>query len=227
MKTSHAISQAASDQGRISSDDTAVGSAADSLGIGAEEQELDLLGAGGIGKKRRGGTIILIGVVVLAIGSLFSMRTLTKGYAASARGSDAENTVERFLRSLGGGPDGGPSGADVLRVLAPVEPEERPTPRDPFEQQETILLPVVSTTDGPEIWRAQVERAAETFNVTSVIKDRMAIINKRIVPLGAAIVEGGVTFTITDIGTDYVTVTAEDPANDLKYEGIVKVRRRF
>ncbi len=231
MSTTKSIDQAGLEPRAFPSDASGQEGGLESLtALAGEGAGADLLAGEGLGKKRRSGTFILIAVVVLAIGSLFSMRTLTRGYASGGRTSDAENTVERFLKSLGGDDSDPGRKEGMWLALAPVDPAERPTPRDPFEATELSSAPVeikVETAGSPDAWRTQVQMAAGKLNISSAIADRMAVIDKKIVQIGGTVATGGITFTLTEITSDSVTVVAEDQEKSIKVEVVVKLRRRF
>lgn len=205
--------------------------------------------AGGAGqKKKRTGVVVLIVVVGLAIGSLFSMHTLTKVTAASGRDSETERTIEKFLKSIGGGgptDDSGESSdalvkghGEVVSILRDDynKHQVKELTRNPFD---IMSGPVVGDLSGGDSdyakakLRDDIERAADKFKLKSVIMGSrpLANINGRIVRLNQVITVDGprsvgtIRFRVASISPDSVTVVAEDPRLDLRVEKVINLNR--
>jgi hypothetical protein len=212
----------------------------------AADPTLDPLVAGGPEKKKRTGVMVLIVVVGLAIGSLFSMHTLTKVTAASGRNTEIERTIDRFLK--GGDPEENPGGnsddlvrghREVVGVLSDDYTKHQVSElvRDPFDVTSgAVAVGDLSGSDGDyarAVHRDDVERAVEQLELKSVIMGSrpLANINGRIVRLNQVIpVEGSrsggiVRFRVASIAVDSVTVVAEDPQLEMRIEKVIKLKR--
>jgi hypothetical protein len=193
--------------------------------LGADEQDI-ILAAEGLDKKRRSGPLILIGVVVLAAGALFSMRTLTRVSGSGPTPIDAG--VEKYLRSEAGGPD--TTAAELLAQLTDVKPTERAYVRDLFLTAPSASGPTVAAgpTAGTETgWQAACKRATDKLKVTSVMRDLLANINKSIVQLGGTVVSDGIQFRVIEITNEGITVEALHAEQGWRFEQPVGVKRGF
>ncbi len=195
-------------------------------------------------KKIRSGTLVLIVVVVLAGGSLFSMHTLTKVNAEAGRNPGIERTINDFLKSAAGGSstDPGDSGQALIdnhqRVLSALKPVKLDTPeltRDPFgaSGETDHVDPVEPGEWNQERRRAAITKAAHNLKVQSVIMGStpMAIINGHLVRLNG-IVEAppsgrgpAIKFRMIAVAHSSVTVVAEDPQFDLRIETVLEFNR--
>ncbi|MCH8005202.1 MAG: hypothetical protein IH888_03105 [Planctomycetes bacterium] len=195
-------------------------------------------------KKIRSGTLVLVVVVVLAGGSLFSMHTLTKVNAGAGRNPGIERTINDFLKSAAGGSstDSGDSGQALVdnhqRVLSALKPVELATPhltRDPFDttNENVDEEPEDRGEWNKERRRAAITKAAKTLKVQSVIMGStpMAIINGHLVRLNG-VVEAmpsgrspAIQFRMVAVAHTSVTVVAEDPQFDLRIETVLEFRR--
>lgn len=201
-----------------------------------------ILGEEGAPSKKKKGALILVVVIGLAIGSLFSMHTLTKVTASSGQSTDIERTVEQFLGKLTGtGGNGGESSlvedhAEVVEVLQDnyTQHQVKGLERDPFEMSSGGGGPEpIDPVYGLEQRRRQFEQAAEQLRLKSVIGGSrpLANINGRIVRLNQTIpVElprggGVVEFKVTEITRESVTVVSEDPELKLRVETVIKLKR--
>ncbi len=225
------------------------GGQSDSLGqLDVEDSgdagDLDAFMDEGPRKKIRSGTLVLVVVVVLAGGSLFSMHTLTKANAQAGRNPGIEKTIDTFLKSSAGGSstDSGEGGQALVdnhqRVLTALKPVELDTPeltRDPFDTSgETGHVdPVEPGEWNKERRRAAITKAANNLKVQSVIMGAtpMAIINGHLVRLNG-IVEAmpsgrdpAIKFRMIAVAHTSVTVVAEDPQFDLRIETILEFKR--
>ena len=210
---------------------------------------VDPLAGEGAPKKKHTGVVVLIVVVGLAIGSLFSMHTLTKVTAAEGRNSEAERTIEDFFKELGGGgPADNPGGSsddlvkghqEVVDVLKDdyTRHQIKELARNPFDLMSSgPVTGDLSGSDGDYARakrRDDIEKAAEKFLLKSVIMGSrpLANINGRIVRLNQVIpVEGPrsvgtIKFRVLSISPDSVTVVAEDPQLELRVEKVLKLKR--
>jgi hypothetical protein len=223
-------------------------------GLGQEgympEAVQDPLAGGAVQKKKHTGVVVLIVVAGLAIGSLFSMHTLTKVTAASGRDSETERTIETFLKSVGG--SGGTqtnSGEsteslvqghkEVVGVLRDdfTQHQIKELARDPFDVMSgAMVVRDLSGADGDYAKakrRDDIDRAVQSFNLKSVIMGSrpLANMNGRIVRLNQVIpYDGGrsvgvIKFRVVSISPESVTVVAEDPQLDLRVEKVIKLNR--
>ena len=223
-------------------------------GLGQEgympEAEPDPLAGGAVQKKKRTGVVVLIVVVGLAIGALFSMHTLTQRSAASGLDGETERTIETFLKSVGGsgGTQAGSGESteslvqghkEVVSVLRDdfTQHQIKQLARDPFDVMSgALVVGDLSGGDG-EYARAKrrddIDRAAEGFELKSVIMGSrpLANMNGRIVRLNQVIpYDGGrsvgvIKFRVVSISPESVTVVAEDPRLDLRVEKVIKLKR--
>ena len=215
----------------------------------ADAPPVDPLAGEGAPKKKHTGVVVLIVVVGLAIGSLFSMHTLTKVTAASGRDSETDQTVEKFLKAMGGGdPAANPGDSsddlvkghrEVVDVLKDdyTKHQVKELARNPFDLMSSgPVTGALSGGDGDYARakrRDDIEKAAEKFQLKSVIMGSrpLANINGRIVRLNQVIpVEGPrsvgtIRFRVAAISPDSVTVVAEDPQIDLRVEKVLKLKR--
>ncbi len=184
---------------------------------------VDPLSSDGPAKKKNKGMLIVILVVGLAAGSLFSMHTLTKVTAASGRNAEIDKTVERFLDSLTGAenPNPGPGGSDltdthreIVDVLTNdyVEHQVKRLERDPF----VLSGGGESGSPAPGLGLSAVQRAFTKLHLKSVIGGSrpLANINGKIVrvnqvmPVPLSKMEGEIKFRVKEITRDSVTVEA-------------------
>lgn len=196
--------------------------------ITADEQDI-ILAAEGIDKKRRSGPLILIGVVVLAAGSLFSMRTLTRVQGKTSE-TPMNPVITGYLEKATDASD--LVAKEILAQLTDVKPRERLWVRDPFPPavggadpgDTTIVTPIGGTE--PQ-WQSACKRGADKLKVTSVMRDLLANINKTIVQLGGTIVSDGIEFRIVEINNEGITVEAVHAEHGWRYEQLVGVKRGF
>jgi hypothetical protein len=223
-------------------------------GLGEESympEAVDPLAGGSQPKKKHTGVVVLIVVVGLAIGSLFSMHTLTKVTAASGRDADTERTIDKFLNTVGG--SGGATATDngestdalvkghreVVGVLQDdfTQHQIKQLARNPFDVMSgALVVGDLSGADGDYAKakrRDDIEKTAEKFELKSVIMGSrpLANINGRIVRLNQVIpIDGGravgtIKFRIASIRADSVTVVAEDPQLELRVEKVLQLKR--
>jgi hypothetical protein len=210
--------EAAGFTGRGFTGDEGGGSDGDDYGDGYAS---DPLIAGEGHKKKTKAPLVLILVVGLAIGSLFAMHTVTKLKAADSRGSEAEQIIDHFVKTMGQGT--GPDGQsvdglvkghrEVLDVLKENYTDEQVPnlDRDPFK-----------TNGGGgggepmQVARYDYDAAAGRLSVKMIIMGStpLANINGRIVKTNGAVMvalpnKTQVKFRVIDITSDTVTVQAE------------------
>ncbi len=221
------------------------------LGTGAfeaEDGDLDLLD--GSAKKRRTGPLVLIAVVVLAVGGLFCMHTLSK-ITAAARGDTAiEKTIDLFLNSVTKSQAGGSSKSagelvrnhravvDVLSddytalqiPLADVQFNPFVIQRDAHQ---AVSDPGDDESRRLERSRAkrreEIESACRSLRLKSVIMGSVPLANLsgRIVRLGEVvpIETEGIEFRVTSITHDSITLTANEPSLKLKVDVVLELDR--
>ncbi len=216
--------------------------------LGGEVDDLDedfdlgqdpLMGEGSE-KKSMKGMLIVVLVVGLAAGSLYSMHTLTKVTAASGRNDEIDATVDRFLKSVAGAknPDGTDRDPDlvsghneIVKVLTNNYIEHQvELDRNPF----TFDIGDGGDTGGPTNSRSAVERAFAKLDLKSVIGGSrpLANINGKIVrvnqvmPVRLSKMEGPIKFRVKAITRDAVTVEAIEVELDEPFIKKLTIKRR-
>jgi hypothetical protein len=212
------------------------------LGVGEFAGEdlsaLDPLAGAETARRFRSGSIVLVGVVAIACGGLWLMRTVTSVRASSGRTNEIEQTVEKFLSAIKGDEASGlgPSSSTlanadqgVLDVLKQTY-TDRQVPlsdvqRDPFIIfDETGGTPVAGDGEGMHSRlvasrKAEFDKAAATLRLKSVImgSQPLANISSKIVRAGDEFVAEphNVTFRVLEITSDLVKLKAEDPILNL------------
>ena len=195
--------------------------AGDLLGEDFDLGDAPLISDGSTKKKGKGMLVVVL-MVGLAVGSLFSMHTLTKVTAASGRNVEIDETVEGFLKSLtgAGSPSSGTEGIDLTdshREIVDVltrdytEHQVKKLTRNPF-----AFSGGDSGGPGPGLGLSAVQRAFTKLHLKSVIGGSrpLANINGKIVRMNKVIsvplskMEGEIKFRVTEITRDSVTVEA-------------------
>jgi len=179
----------------------------------------------GAQKKSLKGMLIIVLVVGLAIGSLYSMHALTKVNADPGGTDEIDATVDRFLKSMAGiqSPDGTGGNTDlvaghneIVRVLTNNYIEHQvELDRNPFEFENSGGE---NNRSGPTNSRSVVEQAFAKLSLKSVIGGSrpLANINGKIVrvnqvmPVRLSRMEGAIKFRVKAITRDAVTVEAID-----------------
>ena len=190
-------------------------------------------------KKSVKGMLIIVLVVGLAAGSLFSMHTLTKVTAASGRNKEIDATVDKFLKTMAGlkNPDGTGGGQDLVsshdEIIAVITnnyiENQVQLDRDPF-----AFSGGSGDAGGPTKSRAAVERAFGKLDLKSVIGGSrpLANINGKIVrvnqvmPVRLSKMEGEIKFRVTAITRDAVTVQAVGVELDEPFIKKLVIKRR-
>jgi len=197
-----------------------------------------LMGEGTV-KKSAKGMLIIVLVVGLAAGSLFSMHMLTKVTAASGRNAEVDATVDKFLKTMagtkntdgtGGGRDLVSSHNEIVRVLTNNYIENQvELDRDPF-----ALSGGGGDAGGSTTSRSAVERAFAKLDLKSVIGGSrpLANINGKIVrvnqvmPVRLSKMEGEIKFRVKSITREAVTVEAIDVELDEPFIKKLTLKRR-
>ncbi len=204
-----------------------------------DDYAIDPLAAADGPKKKHTGAMVLILTVGLAIGSLFSMHTLTKVTAASGKNTEIERTIEQFLKNMGTESPDNPDGAgdlvdghnEVVKALTDnyVEHQVKQLDRNPF----SLFGGATSQGPGPGARIDQVERAFRMLRLKSVIGGRRPLANingrivrlNQIVPIELSKAEGTVKFRVTAITAKSVTVVAEDADIENTFERTLQLKR--
>ncbi len=192
--------------------------------------------------RKKKGAIVLIVVIGLAMGSLFSMHTLTKVSASSGKSTDIQKVVDEYLNRLSPSPDNPETASSLIQdhteVVAVLTDDFRKhqvgqLERNPFK---TFDRGVASPQDNSDYSKAQVQERFESAASEIVLKSVMggsrpiAIINGQIVNLNKTFkVEGSfgpaVNFTVVEITRDTVKVVAEEPSLGVRVERVVKIKQ--
>ncbi len=166
-------------------------------------------------RKKGKGALVLIVVVGLAAGSLFSMHTLTKVTAAGDRNLESERTVDRFLGAKNGtGEEGGLIAGHqaIVEVLTNNYIEHQvELDRNPFSQSGGG-----SKGERPGAGLYTVQRAFQMLSLKSVMGGSrpLANVNGRIVRVNQVItvalskIDGDVKFRVIQITRDSIKVEA-------------------
>ena len=224
------------------------------LGIGAfeaEDGDLDLLD--GSAKKRRTGPLVLIAVVVLAVGGLFCMHTLSKITAASRGDTAIEKTIDLFLNSVTKSQAGrsSKSASELVRShravvdvlsddytalqipLIDVQFNPFVIQRDAQPVHQAVSDPGDDESRRLERSRAkrreEIENACNSLRLKSVIMGSVPLANLSglIVRLGEVvpIETEGIEFRVTSITHDSITLTANEPSLKLKVDVVLELNR--
>ncbi len=207
----------------------------DDFGLGQDP----LMGEASV-KKSAKGMLIIVLVVGLAAGSLFSMHTLTKVTAASGRNKEIDATVDKFLKSMAGAenPDGTrvdpdlvSSHNEIVKVLTNNYIESQvQLDRNPFDFSGTGG----NSAGGSTTSRRAVERAFGKLDLKSVIGGSrpLANINGKIVrvnqvmPVRLSKMEGEIKFRVKSITRGAVTVEAVGVELDEPFIKTLVLKRR-
>ncbi len=223
------------------------------LGTGAfaaEDGDLDGLD-NELVKKRRTGPLILIAVVLLAVGGLFCMHTLSKITGATQSNSEIEATISDFLNSIAGMKLGDSEGSardlvashrKVVDVLVDNYTDLQIPLSDlqfnPFvidRGSQPTAQPDVDfgDDDARRLERKRVKRreviqsAAHSLRLKSVIMGGtpLANISGSIVRIGevVSVQHEDIDFHVTAITKDTVTITANEPHLTLKVDVILEL----
>lgn len=197
----------------------------DDLDGGDYDLGVDPLMGEGSAKKGPKGMLIVVLVVGLAAGSLFSMHTLTKVSARTPISDELDRTVDKFLNTMTGttNSDPGAEGPDlvnghneIVKVLTNNYIESQiELDRDPFA--------LSGGDDGGgdgggdnTLSRSAVQRAFEKLDLKSVIGGSRPLANingkivrvNQVIPVRLSQMEGEINFRVKEITRDSVTVEA-------------------
>lgn len=212
------------------------------------DSALDPLAGAESVKRSNAGTLLIIAVIVIAAGGLFSMRFLAKVNASANADGDVEKNIVSFLAMLDGGSGSNKSHSvllqndtTVLNVLKESYTEHQVPlenlAKDPFNLTGDAT-PVAATNpdDGSHEWDQQrreklqaMESASKSLELSSVLMGStpLANINGKILRVGDVLHldRQKVDFRVTEIEADAVTLVGEDAALNVKYEVTVNIKR--
>lgn len=219
------------------------------LGVGGEvieETALDPLLTAGETKKFKAGSLVLIAVIVIGCAGIWFMKTMSKVSAASSANRDIEATIEKFITGMKGGASKTSSGnsnalapadANILAVLSGSYIEKQ-IPLDGVQRNPFILFGEEMTGGGPIVddsagmaarRRGEIERASTQLELKSVLMGTqpLANIGGKIVRKGEEIVvqPDNITFRVTEITKDSVTVVGEDARLNLSVPVTLFIKR--
>lgn len=215
------------------------------------EAALDPLAGAESAKRSNTGTLLIVLVIIVAAGGLFSMRTLAKVTASVNDDAEVEQTIESLLAQFSGSATPGEGKKSVLmedaspalRVLNESY-SERQVPWENVQGNPFILA--VPTTDAtPDVqpdngnaslrdWErrrrekmAKIDEAGKRLTLSSTLlgSNPLANINNTILRVGDTLKQGDVLFRLTDIRSDSVTLVGEDLALDIEMEVVVEIDR--
>lgn len=226
------------------------------LGVGDDLTPDGGLEFGGTGEQRKinSSAILLVVVVAVAIGGLFSMRTLTRATAADHEPSEIEQTIEMFLKVVSGDAPGSSSGIGsslfedfsqdqtLLNILDDSYTARQVSltnvQRNPFiifeeSRRKDDSKPADPEVDPREALRAEKKtlfrQAGERIEVRSILmgSSPLANIDNRIVGVGDTVrVEPEeVSFRVERIDADSVSLVAEDRNLDVRVPVTVIMQR--
>lgn len=208
-----------------------------------EDAAYDPLAGATSGKKMKGGFLLLMGVILVAVAGLFSMRKLAHVTAASGIDKEIEETIEDFLRSMArresGGEEGGSTGGtslnlEALSVITQSYSERQialnDVQRDPFiiddlDNPDVVETPITGL-DPAELrerqrtkLRDQLTDAGKALRLKSIIggSSPMALIDDDIVHIGDTVSdhEEEFVFRVSAISATSVDLVAEVSELDL------------
>lgn len=218
------------------------------LGVGNFADDtvgLDPLAGAETRRRFNTGSLVLVGVIAIACGGIWFMRTLTAVRASSGGNTNIEQTIEKFIKNLRGDEPGiartSPNlltnnDRGVLEVLNQTYIERQVPLSDvkcnPFIMYDEIGGPLVPTDTGSKTVadrRLAIERAAEKLRLKSVImgSQPLANISGKIVRAGEEIVSepDNIPFKVTSITSDFVMLEGLDAAMNLKVEINLPLKR--
>lgn len=198
-----------------------------------------LAGATG-GKKLSGGTMIIVAVVVIAVGGLYSMNLLAKATAAAKLDAQVEDTIDRFIEGFGDGVR--VTEDDHFVNFAPgdgvdeVLSEDRTRKQVPLEELQKN--PLVIWRNGGEVpppthknavkalvadcesQRAQLQQICSRLRLKSVVEGSkpMALLEDKVVRVGDSFTAGttGIKLKVESIATDHIVVSGAAPKCDVR-----------
>ncbi len=202
------------------------------------------------GPKLNSGAMVLGLVVVIAVGGLFLMRTLSRATAGSFQASEVEQTVDEFVSQLDG--EGGSielvTGRDEALHLLHHDFTDRQVPlvgtqRNPFiidVGEDNEITPPQDQGDDPEKIarqrfereradrRTEIESIADSLRLQAVLKgaNPMANISGQYARVGETLEFEGhdVAFTLKSVSNQTAHLIAADSAYELELEFILRLR---
>lgn len=214
------------------------------IGVGdvIEDTGLDPLVSASGAKKFKAGSMVLVIVIVLACGGIWFMKSLSKVNAVTGGNSDIEASIEKFITGMKGSAKGGSgksssalnsSDASVLAVLDGSYVEKQ-IPLDGVQRDPFILFsdttPIGASNDESGMAarrRAEIEKAAAQLHLKSVLmgSQPLANIGGKIVRQGEEIVLDSITFRVTEITKESVTVIGEDTRMNVSVPSTIFLKR--
>lgn len=201
----------------------------------------DLAFAGEEKKKISSGTLLLIGVIVLAAAGLYSMRSLAIAMATSKGENPFDSIIASFFEEgINSGEAGSPAGASLVDDRTEQQVPLTDVYRNPF----VSFLPPLETSvdtnqttqqDDPEAVRERLRKQARTRFETAADGLRlvmvlggskpMANISGRIVHIGDEVYDekAEFTFKVDDIDAGFVIISAEDKELDLRHQMVLRL----
>lgn len=220
------------------------------IGVGdmvGDDAAFDPLATASESRRFRGGSIVLVVVIVIACGGLWFMRSLSNVSGAAGAISDIEKSIEGFLsnRDTKGNIKAAQSRgeADVLRVInesysdkfVPLNSVQRNPFILPGENESKIVTPITGDEPAEVLARARAQRqreidsASSRLSVKSIIMSNspLANISGMIVRVGDEIAPEGseVSFRVMAITPDTVTLVTDDLALGMHVEIPLTMRR--
>ncbi len=220
-------------------------------GFDADSSFDPLAGAEGV-KRSNSGTILIILVILVAAGGLFSMRTLAKVSASVDSGGDVESSIEGFIATLTGNTSNANGNQSVLLRDDDPTIEALNTTRtelqvpwvnvlkNPFELRtkstDSTTVDPIDPNSSDRLWEQRrrtklqsIEAASARMQLTSVLlgSSPLANINGKILRINETITmeREGVTFRLLSVDSDQATLLASDKALDINYEFTVQIDR--
>lgn len=213
------------------------------------DSSLDPLAGAETVKRSNAGTLLIIAVIVIAAGGLFSMRFLAKVNASTNSDGNVEESIVSFLNALDGGNGSKQTKSvllqndtTVLNVLKESYTQHQVPlenlAKDPFDLTDDSVPTATATTpdDGSHQWDARrrerlqaMESASKSLELTSVLMGStpLANINGKILRVGDVVdlEKQKIQFRVTAIEADAATLVGEDTALNLKYEITITIKR--
>lgn len=218
------------------------------LGVGGFESDGAAGESDALPSRRFGsGTILLIALVLLAAGGLYSMRSIARAVASSKSGdAGIEKTIESFLNSIAGKDErnadrvlvgSAEAGAgDVLvdnrtdrqvpldgvqknPFVLPVEDKPATTSSAPKPPTDNAAAEAARLETARQDARVAFEKASAKLMVKMIMRD-MANVSGRVVRVGDIIADAksDIEFTVVEITRDAVVIRGEKPEIGLTHD---------
>ena len=210
------------------------------LGVGNFEDVMHDPLAGAESKRRIDtGSLLIFGVVIVSIGGLVAMRGLAGDEEINAGNTHVDETINKFIDSQKTGAAKGPVVAlfpeEYLGQQVPLENVQK-NPFVLFENKEPEVEQGPDPEDPAEIFKRQrearikvIEQAGTRIRLAMVLMGRtpLANINDTIMRVGETLMiePEQVTFRVTDIRDDGITLISEDVDYDIVYEVVIALHK--